>query len=81
MGHMYFVRHGQTVWNVEKKICGSTRNSRTWGSAQLGQKSCPTFPQKRSGGEPANLRFRFQDSSLRIILALSAAGCHRSLEG
>lgn len=36
---------------------------------------------KRSGGEPANLRFRFQDSSLRIILALSAAGCHRSLEG
>ena len=46
-----------------------------------GQKSCPSFPQKRSGGEPANLRFRFQDSSLRIILALSAAGCHRSLEG
>ena len=24
MGHMYFVRHGQTVWNVENKICGST---------------------------------------------------------
>lgn len=24
MGHFYFVRHGQTVWNVEKKICGST---------------------------------------------------------
>ena len=22
MGHVYFVRHGQTVWNVENKICG-----------------------------------------------------------
>ncbi|MBQ6886858.1 MAG: histidine phosphatase family protein [Lachnospiraceae bacterium] len=24
MGHMYFVRHGQSVWNVENKICGAT---------------------------------------------------------
>ena len=24
MGHFYFVRHGQTVWNVENKICGCT---------------------------------------------------------
>ena len=24
MGHFYFTRHGQTVWNVENKICGST---------------------------------------------------------
>lgn len=24
MGHLYFTRHGQTVWNVEKKICGAT---------------------------------------------------------
>lgn len=24
MGHFYFVRHGQTVWNVENKICGKT---------------------------------------------------------
>ena len=23
-GHLYFVRHGQTVWNVENKICGAT---------------------------------------------------------
>ncbi len=22
MAHFYFVRHGQTVWNVENKICG-----------------------------------------------------------
>lgn len=24
MGCVYFVRHGQTVWNAENKICGST---------------------------------------------------------
>ena len=24
MGHFYFVRHGQSVWNVENKICGAT---------------------------------------------------------
>lgn len=24
MGRVYFVRHGQTVWNVENKICGAT---------------------------------------------------------
>ncbi len=24
MGDLYFVRHGQTVWNVENKICGQT---------------------------------------------------------
>ena len=24
MGYIYFARHGQTVWNVENKICGST---------------------------------------------------------
>lgn len=24
MGIVYFVRHGQTIWNVENKICGAT---------------------------------------------------------
>lgn len=24
MGSLYFVRHGETVWNVENKICGAT---------------------------------------------------------
>ena len=23
MGTVYFTRHGQTVWNVENKICGA----------------------------------------------------------
>ncbi len=29
MGHVYFVRHGQTVWNVENKICGVTDSELT----------------------------------------------------
>lgn len=24
MSYVYFVRHGQTIWNVENKICGAT---------------------------------------------------------
>lgn len=24
MGHIYLTRHGQTIWNVENKICGAT---------------------------------------------------------
>ena len=24
LGQVYFVRHGQTIWNVENKICGAT---------------------------------------------------------
>lgn len=24
MAQVYFTRHGQTVWNVENKICGAT---------------------------------------------------------
>lgn len=24
MGHLYFIRHGQTIWNVENKICGAS---------------------------------------------------------
>ena len=24
MNKIYFARHGQTVWNVENKICGAT---------------------------------------------------------
>lgn len=24
MGHLYFIRHGQTIWNIEGKIAGAT---------------------------------------------------------
>lgn len=38
MGHVYFVRHGQTVWNVENKICGATDSPLTdWGHRQAMQ--------------------------------------------
>lgn len=29
MGHFYFIRHGQSAWNVENKICGATDISLT----------------------------------------------------
>ena len=29
MDHFYFVRHGETVWNVENKICGATDSALT----------------------------------------------------
>ena len=29
MGYLYFVRHGESVWNVENKICGATDVSLT----------------------------------------------------
>ena len=42
MAHIYFVRHGQTVWNVENKICGATDSPLTEKGRQqaklLGQK-------------------------------------------
>ena len=66
--------------NLPRKICGLTKNSRIWDSVPRGQRSCPTFPQKHSDSENTNLTFLFQDSSLRIILALSVADCRWSLE-
>jgi probable phosphoglycerate mutase len=24
MGYIYFTRHGQSLWNIEKRICGAT---------------------------------------------------------
>lgn len=38
MGHFYFVRHGETFWNVENKICGTTDIGLTEkGFAQAGE--------------------------------------------
>lgn len=42
MGYFYFTRHGQTIWNVENKICGETDIALTnlghEQAKQLGQK-------------------------------------------
>ena len=41
MGHLFFTRHGETVWNVENKICGVTDSDLTEKgckqAAELGQ--------------------------------------------
>ena len=42
MGHVYFVRHGQTVWNVENKICGATDSPLT----QLGHEQARALGKK-----------------------------------
>ena len=36
--YFYFTRHGQTVWNVENKICGATDIALT--DLEIGRASC-----------------------------------------
>ncbi len=42
MGDFYFTRHGQTVWNVENKICGATDSPLT----ELGRKQARELGEK-----------------------------------
>lgn len=42
MGHFYFTRHGQTVWNVENKICGATDSPLT----ELGRQQARELGEK-----------------------------------
>lgn len=42
MEHLYFTRHGQTIWNVENKICGATDIALT----ELGHEQARTLGQK-----------------------------------
>lgn len=42
MAHIYFTRHGQTVWNVENKICGATDSPLT----ELGHKQAIELGEK-----------------------------------
>ena len=46
-GHFYFVRHGQTVWNVENKICGATDIELT----ELGHEQAIETGKKTGGGD------------------------------
>ena len=42
MHTLYFVRHGQTIWNVENKICGATDIALTiWAISR------PSRPERR----------------------------------
>ena len=49
MGHFYFVRHGQTVWNVEGKICGRTDSELTEYGHQQAVRQAGNFWKKASG--------------------------------
>ena len=40
MHNIYFTRHGETVWNVENKICGMTDSPRAAAGAAAGR-ACP----------------------------------------
>lgn len=42
MAHVYFTRHGQTIWNVENKICGATDIALT----ELGREQARGLGQK-----------------------------------
>lgn len=42
MAHLYFTRHGQTIWNVENKICGATDIALT----ELGHKQAKELGEK-----------------------------------
>ena len=46
MGYVYFVRHGQTIWNVENKICGATDIALT----ELGHKQKENIRRRHKGG-------------------------------
>lgn len=54
MGKLYFTRHGQTVWNVQNKICGST-------DIALTDKG---IEQAKELGE--QIKFRIQSGNMRL---------------
>lgn len=48
MGSVYFTRHGQTVWNVENKICGATDIELT----ELGHQQAEELGRKLAAENP-----------------------------
>ena len=68
MGHVYFVRHGQTVWNVENKICGATDSPLT----ELGHEQARLLGEKirEEGIHPDEILYsplsRARDTALEI---------------
>ena len=51
MGHFYFVRHGQTVWNVENKICGATDSPLTERGFEQARETGRLLRRKLEAGE------------------------------
>ena len=51
MQKVYFVRHGETVWNVENKICGATESPLTARGIQQAQAIGREIRVRRDAGE------------------------------
>lgn len=51
MEKIYFVRHGQTVWNVENKICGSTDSPLTEKGRQQAKETGMELKRRIDAGE------------------------------
>lgn len=51
MGKFYFVRHGQTVWNVENKICGQTDSPLTEKGHEQARETGRILKEKLDRGE------------------------------
>ncbi len=51
MGKVYFVRHGQTVWNVENKICGATDSPLTEKGYEQARQTGRELQEKIQAGE------------------------------
>ncbi len=48
MGKVFFTRHGQTIWNVENKICGATDIELT----ELGHRQAEELGRKLAEEQP-----------------------------
>ncbi len=51
MGKLYFVRHGQTVWNVENKICGATDSPLTEKGHEQARETATELKKRIDAGE------------------------------
>lgn len=51
MGKFYFVRHGQTVWNVENKICGATDSPLTEKGHEQARETAAEIKRRMDAGE------------------------------
>ncbi len=50
MGKFYFVRHGQTVWNVENRICGATESPLTEEGREQARKTGRKLKEEMDAG-------------------------------
>lgn len=73
MGHIYFIRHGQTVWNAEHRICGAT----DVGLTEQGRRQAAALGRKLAANGPAideilcSPLARARDTAGRVAAALS----------